>query len=122
MKVRWYIPVVVLLGLTIAMFHGCGGSSGSSGGSTTPNSTSSSVSYFGTQSPGDTWSWNITRDANGSGTFSATNNSTGKSYNGSVVTLSNRYLKLTITSTTDSNVVIAALVQLHMPLNFPTRP
>ena len=62
-------------------------------------------SYFGTQSPGDVWSWTLNRDASGSGTFSATNSTTGATYNGNVTTLTSKFLKLGVTASSNSQAV-----------------
>jgi hypothetical protein len=88
--------------LIASMFQlsGCGGSSSLSSGANL---------YFGTQSPGDAWSWTITRNSNGSGTFSAINSTSGNTYSGTVLTLSNKFLQLTITATTDSTVAIGSI-------------
>lgn len=77
----------------IASLCGCGGGEGTT--------TSTSRSYLGTQSPGDVWTWAITTDAGGSGTFSATNVTTTRTYSGTVSTLPSKFLKLSITATTD---------------------
>lgn len=79
----------------IAILLGCGGG----GGDVT--TTATSRSYLGTQSPGDVWSWAITTDAGGSGSFSATNATTTYTYSGTVSTLPSKFLKLAITATTD---------------------
>lgn len=84
-----------LIASAVSILSNCGGSH---------STTSSGATYFGTQSPGDAWSWTITRDSTGSGTFSGVNNTSGNTYSGSVLTLSNNFLQLTITTTTDSNV------------------
>ena len=75
----------------IAILCGCG----------TENGTTTSRSYLGTQSPGDVWTWAITTNSVGSGTFSATNATTTYSYSGTVSTLPSKFLKLAITATTD---------------------
>ncbi len=63
-------------------------------------------SYFGTQSPGDAWSWTINRT---NGTFSGTNNTTGFTYSGTFTTLTSDYLKFTFTASTDSNVAVGSV-------------
>ena len=65
------------------------------------------------------WSWAIARDASGSGTFSAVNSTSGNTYSGTVVTLSNRSVQLTITATTDSNVVIGSSNATVYAIEFP---
>lgn len=101
--------LLVLMAISLATCSG-------GGGSTTSSPTA--FSYFGTQSPGDAWSWTITKDANGSGTFSAVNNTTGKHYSGDVVTLSNKFCSLLLLPLT----IAARLAVSHMPSNFPIRP
>jgi hypothetical protein len=92
------ILFVLLIALTFQL-GGCGGNSASSGAN----------SYFGTQSPGDAWSWTITRDSSGSGTFSAIDNTSGSTYSGTVLTLSNKFLQLTIAVTNDSTVAVGSI-------------
>lgn len=82
----------ILLLIAMLVFVGCGGSG--SGGS----SSSGGTSYLGTQSPGDVWTWNINRSAN---TFSATNETNTYTYSGTVATLPNDFLILTVMETTD---------------------
>lgn len=105
-----YLPLILLAVLFLSVLSGCGG--GSSG-------TSSSNSYFGTQSPGDAWSWKITKDASGNRTFSGTDNTTAATYSGDVTTLSNKYLQLTITATTDNSVVVGSSGATFYALEFP---
>jgi hypothetical protein len=71
---------------------------------------STTRNYLGTQSPGDVWSWTIITDANGNGTFTATNETLTKDYSGTVSTLTNKYLKLLVTATTDTTVTVPAPV------------
>jgi hypothetical protein len=71
-----------------------------------PSTPQGSASYLGTQSPGDVWSWTITKDGSGNGTFAGTDNTSGNTYSGSLSTLRNNFLQLTITATTDSNVTV----------------
>lgn len=98
--------LLVLMAISLATCTG-------GGGSTTSSPTA--FSYFGTQSPGDAWSWTITKDANGSGTFSAVNSTTGKHYSGDVVTLSNKFLQLTVTVTDDSGAVGGIAYAIEFP-------
>lgn len=87
------ILATIVFASFIASLCGCGGGDGTT--STT------SRSYLGTQSPGDVWTWAITTDAGGSGTFSATNVTTTYTYSGTVSTLPSKFLKLAITATSD---------------------
>jgi hypothetical protein len=96
----------VLMAISLATCSG-------GGGSTTSSPTA--FSYFGTQSPGDAWSWTITKNSSGSGTFSAVNNTTGNQYSGDVVTLSNKFLKLTVTATNDSGAVGGIAYAIEFP-------
>ncbi len=95
-----------------ALLSGCG--SGTPAAKTT-SPTSTPNSYLGTQSPGDAWSWTITRDASGTGTFSGTNNTSGKQYSGTVATLSNKFLQLKITSSSDASVVGTTAPAVEFP-------
>jgi hypothetical protein len=61
---------------------------------------SSTREYTGTQSPGDVWEWTITTSG-GAGTFTATNRTLGYDYSGDVETLSNKFIKLTVTASTE---------------------
>lgn len=81
--------------LFITILWGCGGGGGDG------TTTTTSRSYLGTQSPGDVWSWDISTDSGGSGSFSATNATTTYTYSGTVSTLPTKFLKLAITATTD---------------------
>lgn len=103
------ILFIAILSVLAIVLTGCGGGGetttgggGESGGTTTTRS------YLGTQSPGDVWSWTITTDANGSGTFSAENKTLNLTYSGTVSTLPNRFLKLTVTNTNDPNINLPA--------------
>ncbi len=99
----------VVTGVVVASFAGCGGSgSSSSTGSTTQ-------SYFGTASPGDAWQSSITKNSSGNGTFTASNQTMGVTYNGTVSTLPNKFLKLTFTSSTDANVVGKSAYAIEFP-------
>jgi len=108
MRIRFILAgaLPVLMAISLATCSG-------GGGSTTFSPTA--FSYFGTQSPGDAWSWTITRNSNGSGTFSAVNNTTGKHYSGDVVTLSNKFLQLTVTATDDSGAVGGIAYAIEFP-------
>jgi len=112
------VTVVTALLLTISITSCTSNSAKSSTSSPTPP-TNAAISYFGTQSPGDSWSWTITKNSAGSGTFSAVNNTSGKTYSGNVVTLSNKFLELTITTTTDSNVTVGGASATAYALEFP---
>ena len=112
MKMRWFVLLTIVAAL-IVTFSGCGNSSGNSTGS------NNAASYFGTQSPGDAWSWTITKDATGSGTFSAKDSTNGNTYSGNVATLSNKFLRLTITASNDSNVVVGSSSATAYAIEFP---
>jgi len=75
------------------LFTACGGGDGEDGGN-------QSITYYGTQSPGDFWTWTLNR---GNGRFDAKNEVTTYTYTGSYVNLPNGFLKITITDTTDPN-------------------
>ena len=62
-----------LIASVVSIMSSCGGSS-----STTPTASNGANSYYGTQSPGDAWSWTITKDSSGNGAFSATNKMSGR--------------------------------------------
>ena len=96
------IRLCLLLMMAVALVSTVSIMSCSSGGS-------GANSYFGTQSPGDAWSWTITKDSTGNGTFSATDNTTGYTYSGTVATLTSNYLQLTFTASTDSNVAVGSI-------------
>jgi len=96
------IRLCLLLMMAVALVSTVSIMSCSSGGS-------GANSYFGTQSPGDAWSWTITKDSSGNGTFSATDNTTGYTYSGTVATLTSNYLQLTFTASTDSNVAVGSI-------------
>ena len=81
---------LVLIAMISINLVGCGGGGGG-GGSVTGNE------YLGTQSPGDVWNWTI-----GVSEFSAENETLGYTYSGDVEQLGNGFLKLTISSTTDT--------------------
>ncbi len=97
-RASFCILLVLLITSTIFMMS-CSSSSTSSG----------SNSYFGTQSPGDAWSWTVTKDSSGNGTFSAANNKSGSTYSGSVATLSDKFLQLTFATSTDSSVAVGSI-------------
>jgi hypothetical protein len=93
-RVSFCVLLVFLVVASLAILSGCG--SGSS-------STSSTNSYYGTQSPGDAWSFTINRASN---TFSGTDNTTGYTYSGTFTVLPSDFLQLTITASTDSTVTL----------------
>lgn len=107
------VLLLLVVAATVAIMTGCGDSS------SLPSSSTGAGSYFGTQSPGDAWSWTITKDGTGSGTFSAKNNTSGNTYSGNAVTLSNKFLQLKITATTDSNVAIGGSGATAYAIEFP---
>lgn len=82
---------------------GCGGG----------NSVVKSVkrSYLGTQAPGDVWEWNITES-----TFTAKNDTTGYTYDGTAVALPTGFTKLNVQNTTDPGVTVGqSAYALEMP-------
>lgn len=88
------------------IFMGCGSSTETT---TTTSSTTTttlphgSTSYFGTQSPGDWWSWALTDT-----TFIGTNETAGYYYSGTYTTLPTGFRKATITSTSDPGLTTPA--------------
>jgi len=92
-SIRKCMTGLLAAGLSFGLIAGCGGGGVSSGGST--------GSFFGTQGPGDVWTWNL----NGS-TFTATNKTKSYTYSGTIAQLKTGFMKLTITSTTDPNVSV----------------
>lgn len=103
------IVVSLVLSAAALLFVACSDSSNDSASQTTRN-------YLGTQSPGDVWSWTIITDATGSGTFTATNETLSLDYSGTVSTMSNKFLKLLVTATTDTSVAPpAAAYALEVP-------
>ncbi len=86
--------LTVLAALTLAA---CGNNGDSSGN----DNSNPARNYLGTQAPGDVWSWTITTDSEGTGTFNASNDTLGNTYSGGVETLENGFLKLTVIATTD---------------------
>ena len=84
-----------------------------------PGHISREISYFGTQTPGDAWSWTINKDATGGGSFAGVNHTSGKIYSGTVLTLSNRFLQLTVTATTDTNLVVGSSSATMYAIEFP---
>ncbi len=95
--------LTVLATLTLAA---CGGGN---------NNSNSDRNYVGTQNPGDVWSWTITTGSGGTGTFSASNDTLGNTYSGSLVTLANGFLKLTVTTTTGPGPAFTPLYALEFP-------
>ena len=79
---------------------------------------STTANYVGTQSPGDYWSWTETTD-NGSGTFTALNNTKDFNYSGSLTSLtgnSSGFSELNITSSTDPNITTpTSAYELEIP-------
>jgi len=80
--IRWTLAASLIAG---AWIYGCGG-----GGATV----AATRSYLGTQAPGDVWTWDIKTDS-----FSAKNETTNTTYEGTSEKLSNGFLKLTLTGT-----------------------
>jgi hypothetical protein len=67
------------------------------------NGPAASRSYFGTQRPGDAWTWTI-----GASTFDATNVTTGYTYAGDKTTLPSGFLKLTVRASTEPGMTLPA--------------
>jgi hypothetical protein len=89
------LAIITLALLAAVLFAACSKSSSDS---------PSARNCIGTQSPGDVWSWTITLDSTGAGTFSAKNETLNRDYSGSVSTMPNKFLKLLVTATTDTTV------------------
>lgn len=104
MSARRIACAVLIVGIAAAgSITGCG--SGSGGG------LAASRAYLGTQAPGDVWSWTI-----GTDTFTATNETTGYTYSGTVSTLPTGFMKLVIDNTTDPGITTGqAAYALEMP-------
>jgi hypothetical protein len=103
-----------ILTVPFLLFAGCSGGGGSSAPAASTTQTVSN-SYLGTQSPGDVWSWTIAKDSSGSGTFLATDSTTGKTYSGNVATLPNKFLRLSITASSDSGAVGSIAYAIEFP-------
>lgn len=104
--------VVFLAG---ALFFACGGGGG--GGTVTGPRT---TKFVGTQSPGDFWTWTITTDSSGSGSFAAENTTRLFTYAGSVSPLAgdaSGIFSMAVTTTTDPDVtpLPAAAFGIEMP-------
>lgn len=69
--------------------------------------------YLGTQSPGDVWSWALNWTEH---TFSARNYTSGYAYSGTVETLSNLFLRLEVTATSDPGIGVG---EIAYALEFP---
>jgi len=93
------IVVSLVLSAAALLFIACSSNSSSDSGSS-----STTRNYLGTQSPGDVWSWTIITDGSGNGTFTARNETLGRDYSGSVSTMSNKFLKLLVSATTDTTI------------------
>lgn len=96
---RFLLLIAMLSAITLTA---CGGGGGDGGGST-PSTQGTTRTYYGSQVPGDVWTWTI-----GASTFNATNYTNGYYYSGSKETLASGFLKLTIpdaASTTDPGII-----------------
>jgi hypothetical protein len=60
-------------------------------------------SYYGTQRPGDAWTWTI-----GASTFNATNVTTGYTYSGDKTTLPSGFLRLVVTASSEPGMALPA--------------
>lgn len=95
---------LVLCGGALLLVAACGGGGGGGYGSSGGSANSTRISnYLATQTPGDVWSWTISM-TDGSGTFSATNETAHYAYSGTATALSNGFLNLAVTYTTDPGV------------------
>lgn len=95
MRRTTFFGAMGLAGAVVAgAMSGCGGSSVAS---VVP----ATRAYLGTQAPGDVWDWTIS-----SGTFMATNETTGFTYTGTEAPLPTGFMKLAITATTDPGVTV----------------
>jgi len=100
------LAVVSLFGLVLM---GCGTSASSGGGG---SSTHGTYSYFGTQSPGDAWSWTI-----GNGWFIGTNETTVPPvyYRGTFTTMASGFLKATVSDSNDTPAIGGTAIVLEYP-------
>ncbi|MFA6431450.1 MAG: hypothetical protein WCV91_03605 [Candidatus Margulisiibacteriota bacterium] len=85
-----FLALVVSVG---TIFNGC---SRSNNDTTTTTTLHGSTAYIGTQTPGDVWSWSL-----GAGTFSATNETTNVTLQGTFTTLASGFLKGVVSITND---------------------
>ena len=95
--------------VVISMFLVSCGGGGGGGGSAVQESTTRA--YVGTQTAGDFWTWSMTTNSAGAGTFTATNEFTGYTYNGTATALTGNargFTKLTYTASTDPAVAAGA--------------
>jgi len=99
--------ILFLFALAVGMVAGCGQSSTSS------SVTHGSITYLGTQSPGDVWSWTV-----GEGTIFASNETNGKYYSGTFSTLPSGFLKGVITASNDPSVSLNGTAKVYL-LEFP---
>ncbi len=86
----------------------CGGGGGG-GGSDTTGSASTTQAYVGTQTAGDYWTWSVATASSGAETFTATNEHTGYTYNGTAAALAGNapgFTKLTYTASSDPGVTV----------------
>ncbi len=93
--------VFLLLGLCVLSFafiYGCGANPTGDGSNPSPSETSGRV-YYGTQSPGDAWSWDI-----GSSTFTGTNLTRGWTISGSYITLNSLFKEAAVTGVGTSGI------------------
>jgi len=90
-NIFWFFALLFAIAAGF-MINGCGQSPSSSN----PHGV---ITYVGTQSPGDVWSWTV-----GEGTVIATNETRGKYYSGTFTTLPSGFIKGVINATNDTNV------------------
>ena len=96
--VRLALSAAILVGTAIA----CGG------GDPTYVPTPNPDVYRGTQAPGDVWSYTL-----GTTTFTATNETLGHDYGGTIAELDNGYLKLNVTSSDNPDLIGKLPVPCH---------
>ena len=109
----FYLSALLIAVVSAFIIYGCGqsGTSSSTTSSTLPPGTIKA--YVGTQSPGDIWVWTL-----GTGTMTATNETTGKYYSGTYSTLPSGFLKGVVTGTNDTNVPTDGTAVFYM-LEYP---
>jgi len=103
------ILIIFIVALAVGLVAGCGQST-SSNSSTMPHGT---FTYFGTQSPGDIWSWTI-----GEGTMIATNETKGKYYSGTFSAQPSGFLKGVITASNDLSLPLNSTAKVYL-MEFP---
>jgi|GEM_PF-1461349 len=97
MKLKYFViaslSVLVSITLAVSFIAGCGVTTGGGGAG------HGTITYYGTQSPGDAWAWTIK-----SSTFIGTNETTGNTYWGDYIVLPSGFYKGTIVGATTDEV------------------